>query len=109
MDCQLECQRDATCRFFNWNSKSGLCFLRSNLAKVKESLNENASVAFVGAKYCTDYELIWPEIYPPSPRFGPGSRDEGTMPSSDFESHESEDNGKSLEMSSNASHGYDTS
>ena len=110
----------------------------------KDSLIGNVD----GAKHCDSHQIIWPEIYPPHPNSGPGSRaaisqppnvvtasttaatkrhlNTGaapeptvavTLPSSGFEFHdggrtivpESDDLGKSPEMSSNVSHRYDTS
>ena len=63
LDCQLECKQNYECQYFNWNSKSKNCFLRSDMVHGSASFTQ-VTEAIAGAKDCTNFQIIWPEIYP---------------------------------------------
>ena len=63
MECQQQCKQNVECQFFNWNSKSKSCYLRSNLVNGAASLTQTKK-SVVGANDCTNFQIIWPEIYP---------------------------------------------
>ena len=63
MDCQHKCKQTDECQYFNWNSRSNNCFLRSDLVYGSASFTQ-VTEAIVGAKDCTNLTIIWPEIYP---------------------------------------------
>jgi hypothetical protein len=62
--CQKKCQEFPECKLFNWNQKSKNCFLRTDLPVGKDSF-VNSPMAIVGARDCSNFEIIWPEVYPP--------------------------------------------
>ncbi len=63
LDCQQLCQKEPSCKLFNWNINSNLCFLRSDLANGTSSFTD-VPASLVGAKDCNKIEIIWPEIFP---------------------------------------------
>ena len=63
LDCQHKCEQTDECQYFNWNSRSNNCFLRSDLVYGSASFTQ-VTEAIVGAKDCSSIQIIWPEIYP---------------------------------------------
>jgi hypothetical protein len=63
LSCQALCKKEANCKLFNWNSNSRNCFLRSDLPKGPDSFSD-VTAGVVGAKDCSNFEIIWPEIFP---------------------------------------------
>jgi len=61
--CQSECQKIQNCKLFNWNQESYLCFPRSDLPNGLNSFNENVAMSIIGARDCSDFWIIWPEVY----------------------------------------------
>ena len=62
LECQELCQNIPECKLFNWNQKSSMCFPRTDLPNGLNSFNENVPEAIIGAKDCSDFRIIWPEI-----------------------------------------------
>ncbi len=65
LECQQLCQDEPSCKLFNWNGQSKTCFLRSDLPNGASSFRD-VPAALVGAKDCSNIEIIWPEIFPAS-------------------------------------------
>ena len=65
LNCQKLCQENSNSKLFNWNSASKKCYLRYHLNKGEESFNKDVFTAVVGARDCSDVNIIWPLIYPP--------------------------------------------
>ena len=63
LECQTLCQSTTECKLFNWNQDSNACFIRSDLPKGFDSFNENVPKAIIGARDCSDFRIIWPEVY----------------------------------------------
>jgi hypothetical protein len=63
LECQRKCQETRNCKLFNWNQEKSNCFLRSDLPKGLDSFNEKVPMAIIGARDCSDFRIIWPEIY----------------------------------------------
>jgi hypothetical protein len=65
LDCQKKCQEFPECKLFNWNQKSQNCFPRTDLPEGNNSFVANIPMTIVGARDCSNFEIIWPEVYPP--------------------------------------------